>query len=100
MCGEAPGNSKNLKIKDGLMRRFLIVIVVTGLFGLTIYVFRTPLLQSIATNLIVEDPLQKSEAMFVLSGGAYDRGNEAGRLFKLGYANRIICTGGNPFVEL
>lgn len=38
--------------------------------------------------------------MFVLSGGGYDRGNEAVKIFNAGYTNKIICTGGNAVTEL
>ncbi len=63
------------------------------------YLFRQPLLRSFATFLICEDPLQKADALFVLSGGGYDRGNEAAKVFEEGYAPKIICTGGNEVVE-
>ena len=64
------------------------------------YVFRVPELRWFATSLIVEDPLQKTDAMVVLSGGGYDRGNEAVKILKAGYTNKVICTGGNPVIEL
>lgn len=70
------------------------------LIGTVLYVLKTPLLKLSATLLIDEDELQKADAMFVLSGGAYDRGNEAVKLFDKGYSPNIICTGGNPFAEV
>src|ERR1017187_1934676 len=82
------------------MRKFAIAIFIILLLGASLYAFRTPILRWFATTLIVEDPLQKVDAMFVLSGGGYDRGNEAARIFQSGYANKIICTGGNSFIEL
>src|ERR1019366_4913192 len=44
--------------------------------------------------------MQKVDAMVVLSGGGYDRGNEAVQIVHQGYTNKIICTGGNPVIEL
>jgi uncharacterized SAM-binding protein YcdF (DUF218 family) len=43
--------------------------------------------------LVHEDALQKSEAIFALSGNAEDRGPEAARLFQAGWAPLIVCTG-------
>ncbi len=63
------------------------------------YLFRHLLLRSLVTYLICEDKLQKADALFVLSGGGYDRGNEAVKVFEQGYAPRIICTGGNEVIE-
>jgi uncharacterized SAM-binding protein YcdF (DUF218 family) len=65
-----------------------------------IVVFHKTLLRGCATLLMHEDKLQQAEAIFVLSGGSYDRGNEAVRLFNAGYCNTIVCTGGNPYLEL
>lgn len=62
--------------------------------------FHKSILRGCATLLMHEDELQKAEAIFVLSGGSYDRGNEAAQLFLQGYSNRLVCTGGNPYVEL
>lgn len=47
-----------------------------------------------------EDELQPVEVLFVLSGGSYDRGNEAAKLFHQGCCKQIVCTGGNPYIEL
>ena len=74
---------------------FLLLIAVAGL-----YLFRTSILRSFATGLIEEDSLQRTEALFILSGGGYDRGNEAVRVFNAGYVSKIICTGGNSVMEL
>ena len=81
------------------MRKFLIFILFLMLLLSGAYVFRYPILRFFATHLIQEDPLQKADALFVLSGGGYDRGNEAVKLFHTGYAPLIICTGGNEATE-
>lgn len=50
--------------------------------------------------LISEDEPQKSRYLFVLSGGAYDRGHRAAELFKAGMADTIVLTGGNVALNL
>lgn len=79
-----------------LLIAFVILLVILGL----LFALRMPILQATATGLMHEDKLQTADAMFVLSGGGYDRGNEAVKLFKQGYIKQVICTGGNPVVEL
>jgi len=82
------------------MRRFLIIVFSLVLLMVMLYTFRVPELRWFATSLIVEDPLQKADALVVLSGGGYDRGNEAVKILHAGYTNKVICTGGNPVIEL
>ncbi len=82
------------------MRKFLVIFFSVLIVGAVFYTFRMPILRSFATVLIHEDKLEKSDAIVVLSGGGFDRGNEAVKLFMAGYAPRIICTGGNPATEL
>ncbi len=83
------------------MRKVFLILFTLLLFTTAIFVvFHKTILRSCATLLMHEDALQNSEAIFVLSGGSYDRGNEAARLFSAGYSNSIVCTGGNPYLEL
>jgi len=83
-----------------MLRKFLIVIILLFCAAITLCIFRAPLLRWFATDLILEDSLERADALFVLSGGGYDRGNEAAKVLQQGYASHIICTGGNRFVEL
>ena len=82
------------------MRKFLIIIFSFILALILLYTFRERELRWFATSLIVEDPLQKVDALVVLSGGGYDRGNEAVKIVNGGYTHHVICTGGNPVIEL
>jgi len=82
------------------MRRVLIIIFSLVLLLALLYAFREPELRWFATELIVEDPLQKADALVILSGGGFDRGNEAVKIMQSGYASKAICTGGNPVIEL
>ena len=82
-----------------LKKLFLFLFLLILLAGV-LYVFRQPILRSCAIFLIKENSLQKADAMIVLSGGGYDRGNETVEVFQQGFVNKIICTGENPVVEL
>jgi uncharacterized SAM-binding protein YcdF (DUF218 family) len=57
--------------------------------------FKTPILQSFSNFLMKQDVPEKADAMIVLSGNAFDRGNEGARLYRAGFTPRIICPGGN-----
>ncbi len=70
---------------------FGLVFVVAGL----LFFFRTSVLQAISHVLICEDVAARSEVVFVLSGGAYDRSKEAFKLYRKRLTERFICTGGN-----
>lgn len=83
-----------------MVRKLLITLSVLLLLMVVVFIFRTPILRSCATALIHQDELQKADAMFVLSGGGYDRGNEAVKVYRQGYTPGIVCTGGNPFIEI
>ena len=83
-----------------MRRKLAILFFVVVLTGVLLFLFRAPLLRSCATFLIREDSLQQADAIFVLSGGGYDRGNLAARLYDDGWAPKIICTGGNELPEL
>jgi uncharacterized SAM-binding protein YcdF (DUF218 family) len=82
-----------------MLKRFLITFLVLVILDGTIYIFRAPILRSFALLLIKEDSLQKADALFVLSGAGFERGNEAARVFAKGLVPKIICTGANPEIE-
>jgi uncharacterized SAM-binding protein YcdF (DUF218 family) len=58
-------------------------------------VFKVRILQSFSNFLMKQDAPGKADLMVVLSGSAFDRGNEGARLYKEGYAKHIVCPGGN-----
>lgn len=64
--------------------------------------FHKSLLRGMGNFLIVEDPLEQVDALYVLSGNSFDRGKEAARLYQQGYAPKLVCLGGetNPALEL
>lgn len=59
------------------------------------FILSKPALCLAGRFLVSEDPLEKADVIFVLSGDAWDRGNEAVKLFQRDYAPVIICTGEN-----
>lgn len=74
----------------GRLIRWLIVVPILGLL---VYVTHPFLLRAIGRYLITEDPLEKAEAIVVLSGdGGVSRTLEAIRLYQDGYAPKIILT--------
>lgn len=83
-----------------MLKRLSYIALIFLLLMAGVYFFRENILRACATFLIHTDKLQPTETLFLLSGGSYDRGNEAARLFHKGYCKKIICTGGNPYIEL
>ncbi len=56
---------------------------------------RYPILRGIGNYLIVEDKLEKVDAIYVLGGASEERSLEASTLLKKGFSKKIICTGGH-----
>jgi len=68
---------------------FVVMLIAIGM------IFKTKILLSFSNFLIQQDEPQKADAMVILSGNAFERGNEAYELFRKGFAPKIICPGGN-----
>jgi uncharacterized SAM-binding protein YcdF (DUF218 family) len=81
-----------------MKKSYIFVALVVS--GCLIYWKREPLLRSVPKLLICEDELEPADALIVLSGNSYDRGNQAAQLYQQGWAKTIICPGGNPAYEL
>lgn len=83
------------------MKRKLFILVGILVFGvLGILVFRSTILRGFAQYLIVNEPFEHCQYGFVLSGGAFDRGNKAAELYNTGKIEKIICTGANQSPDL
>lgn len=78
-------------LKFKLNSLFVGIVILT----LLLYFFRWPICKAFGEFLIYENELKKSEVLFVLSGGGFDRGNEAVKLYEAGWAPKIVCTGEN-----
>ncbi|MDP4827559.1 MAG: YdcF family protein [Flavobacteriales bacterium] len=59
------------------------------------YIFREELLKSAGDFLVREDACTHVDAIVVLGGNSYERGLEGIKLFEAGWANLVVCTGGN-----
>lgn len=81
------------------MKKWGITIGVLLLLSFALFNFRVPILRGFTYLLITQDTLQKADAIIVLSGGSYDRGNKAAEIYKQGLAPIIICPGSNPAYE-
>ena len=79
------------------------VAKIIGLLFLTLvgcFIFRTAILRAFSNYLIVETNCDNMEYAFVLSGGAYDRGNEGASLYHEGKVKHIICIGENQSPDI
>ena len=77
------------------MRRWVAFICLCIMLIAIGVVFKTSILRSFSNFLMKQDAPEKAQVMVVLSGNAFERGNEGARLYKAGYADHIICPGGN-----
>jgi uncharacterized SAM-binding protein YcdF (DUF218 family) len=87
---------------DKIKHLLRLIFIITGIFCLLLvgfYVFRVPILSKIGNNLIRQDSLQanQADALFVLSGGAVERGAEAAKLMAKKSAKIAVCTGKLPY---
>lgn len=67
------------------------VFFVALIIGLV--VFRVQVMKGLGNWLVADDELEQAEVMFILSGGPFDRGLEASKVYKAGYAPLVVCTG-------
>jgi len=79
-----------------MRKRIVVFLLAIVMIGAVLMTFRTAILRSFSAVLMQEDALEKVDALVVLSGGGYDRGNEAVNIYRAGWTSKIICTGGNP----
>lgn len=68
-----------------------VLLLVLGT-GMASYFLRGQILTSVAEYLIVSDPLQKADAIEVLSGGEPRRSRKAAELYHQGWAPRVLIT--------
>ncbi len=73
----------------------LVALLLVALLLLGIYLVRHPLLRFAGEQLIEEDPLEKSDAIVILSGDNYyaDRATRAAEVFRQGLAPVVVASG-------
>jgi hypothetical protein len=76
-------------------KKWLVFTMVTVVALLLLFIFKNNILRGAGNFLIAEDDLKPSTYAFVLSGGPWDRGNEAVNIFKRKFADTLVCTGEN-----
>tara|TARA_B110000908_G_C10256949_1_gene456244 strand:+ start:282 stop:887 length:606 start_codon:yes stop_codon:yes gene_type:complete len=74
-----------------LKHKSLLLLIILGL----IYFQRINILNAFGTFLVYENNIEFIETAFVLSGGAFDRGNKAAELINTKKVSKVICTGAN-----
>ncbi len=84
--------SANAKPRGKRWRRRLLLLVFVIFIGLLAWIFRATLLVGAANIWIVNDPVTKADAIYVLGGGAETRPFEAARLYREGFAPRILLS--------
>ena len=77
------------------MKKLLKVGLIFCILIIVLFFLRIPLLKALSNFLVVEDEIENVEQAFVLSGGAFDRGNKAIELYHENKIEKIICVGGN-----
>ncbi|MCB9234907.1 MAG: YdcF family protein [Bacteroidia bacterium] len=81
-------------------RKTLLLLGIPLLILLVLFLFRQPILRAMGNYLIYNDELEPVEAIFVLAGGAKERGTEAARLYHLGISKHLLCTGEEESIPL
>lgn len=76
------------------------IIGLLFLIAIGFFIFRTSIFRAFANFLIVETNCEEIEYAFVLSGGAFDRGNKGATLYHSGKAKHFVCTGENQSPDI
>src|SRR5215467_5667481 len=73
----------------------LIVLLALFVFCVLLYAVRHPVLRFAAESWLIEDPLDKADALIVLSGDNFyaDRATRAAELFREGKARLVVASG-------
>jgi uncharacterized SAM-binding protein YcdF (DUF218 family) len=81
--------------RGGVFFTLLLLLLLVALAG-TLYLFRAPLLRAFADCWIVDDELEKADAIVVLGGDSVqgDRVRHAAGLFQRGWAPKLVVSGG------
>lgn len=76
------------------MWRWLVLIAVAVAIAVVLYAGRTALLQAVGDFLTVNDPLERADAIIVLSGNGPDRIGTSVALLREGFGRVLIVSGG------
>ena len=85
------------------LKKIAIVLVILLAVGMLLFIFRVPILTSVADYLVdTDDPLQPADLIFVLNGDVNTRPFYAAELYQQGLAPRVAIaqSENSPSVEL
>jgi uncharacterized SAM-binding protein YcdF (DUF218 family) len=89
-----PSASSRQKQRGGIVVTLIVALLLILLCGV-LYLARGPILRFVGENWIVEDPLERSDAIIVLSGDNFyaDRATRAAELYRRGMAPVVVASG-------
>lgn len=77
------------------MKRLGCLVLILAILAAVVLLAWRPLLTRAGSFLIIEDPIEKSDVLIVLSGGREDeRVRQAAELYRQGYAPWVLLSGG------
>ncbi|MFQ5664121.1 MAG: YdcF family protein [Terriglobia bacterium] len=81
--------------EHGSVLLWLLVLLLLSIVLLVVYVLRGPLLRALGDWWVVDEPLEKAQAIVVLGGDTVmgDRVRHAVKLYQAGYAPRVVLSG-------
>ncbi|MCL5035892.1 MAG: YdcF family protein [Chloroflexi bacterium] len=82
------------KKTSGCLKWLIILILIILAVILIFFIFRKPILNGAASFLVLREPLEKSGCIVVLAGERGERVVEGVRLFKEGWAPKMLMSGG------
>ena len=89
-----PSASSRRKQRGGIVVTLIVVLLLILLCGV-LYLVRGPILRFVGENWIVEDPLEHSDAIIILSDDNFyaDRATRAAELYRRGMAPVVVASG-------
>ena len=89
-----PSASSRRKQRGGIVVTLIVVLLLILLCGV-LYLVRGPILRFVGENWIVEDPLERSDAIIMLSDDNFyaDRATRAAELYRRGMAPVVVASG-------
>jgi uncharacterized SAM-binding protein YcdF (DUF218 family) len=84
-----------MQFSDWYQKRWVRGLLGAMLFFLALFLFRHSILRGLGRALTVTEDTAVSDAIVVLGGNSQERGLHGAKLWHLGRAPMVICTGGN-----
>ena len=81
-------------------KRWVRFVLIAMALLMALFLFRHSIFRSIGNWLDAEDPLQATDAAFVLGGNSFERGLEATKVFRKFPRTQMISTGANVPLQL